>query len=80
MVINELSVSRRHCQLHMDRMKKEFYLINNKAKFGTTVETKKTEIYGSHEFQRGRTKLTIRKRVKLSFFEKLGFCSSNETL
>ena len=59
-------------------MKKEVHLVDNKAKFGTTIEMKRAEIYGKHNFQRGRTKLKITKKIKLSFFEKLGICSVQE--
>ena len=41
---------------------------------------KRAEIHESHEFQRGRTKLKITKKVKLSFFEKIGICSAREQI
>lgn len=38
MIINELSVSRKHCKLLVNRGKRELLLLDNRAKFGTTVE------------------------------------------
>jgi hypothetical protein len=38
MIINELSVSRKHCKLVADRVKKELILLDNGGKFGTGVE------------------------------------------
>lgn len=41
MVINELSVSRKHCKLLIDRTTKELRVIDLKSKFGTTIEIKR---------------------------------------
>lgn len=75
MVINEVSVSRKHCRLEVERGRQEVRLVDNGAKFGTSLEITKTEIYHSQEFQRGRTKLKFTKKHKASLLERLGLCS-----
>lgn len=67
-VINELSVSRRHCLLTIDQEKKQLVLTDLGAKFGTVVEVKKAEIQDKECYQKGRTKMTFTKQQKMSFF------------
>lgn len=79
-VINELSVSRRHCLLRADRERKALTIVDLSAKFGTVVEVERGEIEDLEEYQKGRTKLQFRRMRKLSFFERIGFCSQAENL
>lgn len=46
------------------------------AKFGTVVQINRSQITNMSEFQKGRTKMQFKKYRKLSFFEKIGICSS----
>jgi pSer/pThr/pTyr-binding forkhead associated (FHA) protein len=80
MIINELSVSRKHCKLVADRVKKELVLVDNGGKFGTGVETNRIEVSKSCELQKGRTKMKFTKTVKLGLLERIGFCSPQENL
>jgi pSer/pThr/pTyr-binding forkhead associated (FHA) protein len=40
-IVNELSVSRKHCKLMIDRVKKQVKLVDLSAKFGTVVKINK---------------------------------------
>jgi pSer/pThr/pTyr-binding forkhead associated (FHA) protein len=60
-VVNELSVSRRHCLIKVDQDRKSLVLVDMHAKFGTVVEVEKAEIDDQEEYQKGRTKLHFRK-------------------
>ena len=79
-VINELSVSRRHCLLRVDRERKALTIVDLSAKFGTVLEVERGEIEDLEEYQKGRTKLQFRRMRKLSFFERIVFCSQAENL
>lgn len=68
MVINELSVSRKHCILNIDRKKKELLLTDLSSKFGSVVEINISEITGENEYQKGRTKMKFTNKRKISFF------------
>lgn len=79
-IINELSVSRKHCKLLVNRAKRELCVVDNGAKFGTTVEMSRLEMRGRQEVQKGRTRMAFTKHTKLSLLERLGFCSAGEKL
>lgn len=67
-VVNELSVSRRHCLIRVEEEKKALILVDLQAKFGTVVEVHRAEIVLQEEYQKGRTKLLFSKQRKMSFF------------
>lgn len=79
-VVNELSVSRRHCLMRVEEERKALVLVDLQAKFGTVVEVERAEVDAMQEYQKGRTKLLFRRQRKMSFFEKIGFCSQQENL
>ena len=68
LIINELSVSRKHCFLSIDHQKKIIFVTDNNAKFGTILEVRQSEIDVITEFQKGRTKMKFNKVKKFSFF------------
>jgi hypothetical protein len=43
-IINELSVSRKHCLIKVDKVRKSLNMIDLNAKFGTVLEVDKAEI------------------------------------